>query len=200
MESVDNVKQILKFCKKQGKLAEHLQGLPLLLRADGYLDVFGGIPVFASEFSWLLSGSLDTFLHKDILAVLSDLLSDAQAYLNGLDLASFSSLLPNTLDSSEWQSDARSWDPLREGVGGEEWMRGLWKYLQEQTKEMNRAQDRHDRQSTLLQVFAPVMHWSIVPALSTNRQPVLYTLRSAWRVIYCPPVIFGGNSAVNGVL
>ena len=77
ISNVSNLRKLIIYCKKMKNLRKRLTGLPLLLTADNMLRVFSpDKKVYCSEFCDLFPKRSTTFVHPEVVPLLSSLLKD----------------------------------------------------------------------------------------------------------------------------
>ncbi|XP_028392627.1 sacsin-like, partial [Dendronephthya gigantea] len=173
LRGVENVREVTKYCAKEDKFLENLEGLPLLLTQDGILHSYHcGDTVFCSKFSKLLPFRPDLFLENSLRAFYSSDLKKCSNVMQQLtipDLARFQTTLfpPTWIGTTSHQP----WSPNSQdnAFPSKDWLVLLWNFINSVSKKMENDKEYESKLSNLLDEIAG---WHIFPTTHNCLVPV----------------------------
>ena len=136
IRDIAELKVLIQYCQMEEQFPECLEGLPILLTADGQLRVFDSSkPVYRSKFSDLFPQDGNLFVHPDLVYSLPDIdkLPEnrvmQQFTVNSLN-QHFPRVFPEHMRGT---SEHVSWDFPQNGPLSRRWFQRVWDFLQNHT-------------------------------------------------------------------
>ena len=142
IRSRSDLRQLIAYCRKEKQFFAQLEGLPLLLTADGLLRSFdSSSPVYRSVFSDLFPARAHRFVHPEFVKELTDVSEKVdedqplpQAMLD-LTVSSLASFMADVFPKHcKGLSKHVPWKFPEEGVLSEKWFKRLWEFLENDAK------------------------------------------------------------------
>ena len=138
VKSVQELSGLIKYCSKDTDFGEHLEGIPLLLTQDGYLQVFKSCQlVFYSEFGDLFPTHLHSFVHSAMVNIIPQEATLSQENIVcEFAMKDLQKLLPYVFTDQVLTAikDTKTWKHPAEGPFSEQWFQKLWNFLQNYAK------------------------------------------------------------------
>ena len=142
IENKFDLEKVIDYCKNEKEFPGMLEGLPLLLTADGMLRIFDSEnPVYRSTFSDLFPDKAHMFVDPKFVPVFSDVFAKEtkdkplpQVMLN-LTVSSLAYFMPDVFQGRMelGGSEHVSWTFPENGVLSEMWFKRLWEFLEKDT-------------------------------------------------------------------
>ena len=157
---------VLRYCLRD--VNADLEGLPLLLCADGQLREFSGDEqVFLSEFSDLLPHCNSMFVHATVARTcFADMDADTSPFFNRFDITAFANLLPNVVSEAWYRKEDEHAEWIEEDAPPTtEWVCRVWHFLRSAFDDVMSAQgDDVIEESVLRGMLRPLELWCLLPA------------------------------------
>ena len=133
IRELSDLEVLIDYCKMEEQFANVLEGLPLLLTADGLLRVFDARnPVYRSKFSDLLPGEANLFVHPNLVYKLPEINNlperrVMQSFTVHALNQHFPAIFPEYMRGT---SEHVSWEFLKNGPLSRNWFQRLWYFLE----------------------------------------------------------------------
>ncbi|XP_028408299.1 LOW QUALITY PROTEIN: sacsin-like [Dendronephthya gigantea] len=154
------LKVLIQYCQREEKFPDFLEGLPILLTADGQLRVFdSGKPVYRSTFSDLFPEDENLFVHPDLVYSVPDV--DKLPENRVMQLLTVNALnqhFPRVFPvHMRGTSEHVAWDFPQNGPLSRKWFQRVWDFLQ---NHINPKLNNNEMPLSVLGV------WPIIPTTS----------------------------------
>ena len=173
IRTILRLKALIDCCEKEESFSSLLEGLPLLLTADGVLRIFqSSYPVYLSKFSDLFPAEARWFIHPDFVYKLPEIEKlPMPQVMRRFTVDSLAQYLPNTFPPNMRSVNVHvPWVFPEKGLLSKEWFKRLWNFLE------NHAKPEHDQKHVSLE---PLGEWPIIPTLCGK----LVTVKNAKTVL-----------------
>ncbi len=133
IRELSDLEVLIDYCKMEEQFANVLEGLPLLLTADGLLRVFDARnPVYRSKFSDLLPEEANLFVHPNLVYKLPEINNlperrVMQSFTVHALNQHFPAIFPEYMRGT---SEHVSWEFLKNGPLSRNWFQRLWYFLE----------------------------------------------------------------------
>lgn len=159
IKSLERLKVLLYyFSMDEQHFFAHLEGLPLLLTADGCLRVFSSkSPIYCSQFSDIFPSQGQRFVHPSLNLEISKLHAETSTdIIAEFDMGAFSELLPLICSENVYcNGSVLSGKSLEMGPFSTELLSRVWSYIRQACENVNREDI-----DTFLR---PVENWCLLP-------------------------------------
>ena len=133
IRTLPEIKVLIDYCKMEEQFPNVLEGLPLLLTADGLLRVFdANNPVYRSKFSDLFPGKANLFVHPDLVYHLPEIKNlPERRVMKALDVHALNEHFPAIFPQHMRNTPEHiPWTYPQNGPLSKKWFQRLWYFLQ----------------------------------------------------------------------
>ena len=170
------LRMLTQYCQKDEDFKWKLEGMPLLLTADGMLRTFDADnPVYYSSYLDLLPNENNNFMAQSIQDLYPEdiFLKEKIPHLQAFAIENLADHLANALPITEFkdQTCPNIWDKNASGIPNHRWVGRLWKYLQEKHLEImkNETFDTETKHEHITKSLSALESWSLVPIIDSGR-------------------------------
>lgn len=198
------LKIVLRYCQKDGRFLEKLDGTPLLLTGDANLRNFSSEnPVFFTLYNDLIPECGERFLHRTVQSEIFQGIDPLQVpVFCPLTIEALGTILECRLPKDMYfeQKEPVKWARGITKPVNTSWIQKVWGFIRSQTEDTfkNRDLQGNDLRMQLQIQLEPINDWSIIPA-KTPTDYYLVSLKNASGILDLRQVEFS-DYAVRDVL